>query len=172
MDRPWPALKGRPPSSASWQPSSACLPCTKSWSLPRKVLWSTCSHTSWAKTILSYFFECGIWMRLESQMSKDHQGDKRSETRCKGYEWWTWRYSNNRVCDQCSAINATNVYFSMKEDGGSFDECGTTWICRLLQSEWLDWCRLVRHMAWTFRCVDKCVYGKPANHNHGWLPQP
>ena len=39
--------------------------------------------------------------------------------------------SYSRVCDQCSWLPATNVYFSTEEDGGSFDERGTSGICRL-----------------------------------------
>ena len=56
--------------------------------------------------------ECGIWMRLELQMSKDTVA--------------------NNVALVCAinavgrSLPATNVYFSTKEDGGSVDERGTT----------------------------------------------
>ena len=43
------------------------------------------------------------------------RGNQRSETRCKGYEWGTWRYRYSRVCHQCSRwLSATNVYFPRK----------------------------------------------------------
>ena len=41
-------------------------------------------------------------------------------------------------CVPSMHLPATNVYVSMEEDGGSFDERGTTRICRLLHSEWLN----------------------------------